>query len=110
MKNESGVTLLALVITIIVLLILSAIAITALSGENGLLRRAEAAAAATAEAELEEMARLLRTEYEIEKRLENMTIEDFMISKGFTEAAGVWTNGEGQKFTIGAGDIITPVK
>lgn len=41
MKNEKGITLVALVITIIVLLILAAVSIAALSGENGILTNAD---------------------------------------------------------------------
>ncbi len=40
MKKENGITLIALVITIIVLLILAGVTIAMLSGENGLLTRA----------------------------------------------------------------------
>ena len=39
-KEEKGITLIALVITIIVLLILAGVAISMLSGENGILRQA----------------------------------------------------------------------
>ncbi len=39
-SNQRGITLVALVITIIVLLILAGITIAALSGENGILKRA----------------------------------------------------------------------
>ena len=39
-KNARGITLIALVITIIVLLILAAVTISALSGDNGILKRA----------------------------------------------------------------------
>ena len=39
-NNERGITLIALVITIIVLLILAGVAISMLSGENGILRKA----------------------------------------------------------------------
>ena len=39
LKNENGITLVALVITIIILLILSGIAIATLGGENGLFSR-----------------------------------------------------------------------
>lgn len=41
MKNQNGITLIALVITIIVLLILAGVAIAMLSGENGLLKQAD---------------------------------------------------------------------
>ena len=39
-KSENGITLVALVITIIVLLILSGVTISTLTGENGLLNKA----------------------------------------------------------------------
>ena len=43
MKNQKGITLIALVITIIVLLILAGITIAMLTGENGLLGRSQQA-------------------------------------------------------------------
>ncbi len=43
MKKEKGITLIALVITIIVLLILAGVAIATLTGENGILSKAETA-------------------------------------------------------------------
>lgn len=46
MKNNKGITLIALVITIIVLLILAGVAIAMLSGENGILTRASDSKAA----------------------------------------------------------------
>ncbi len=39
-RNARGITLIALVITIIVLLILAGVTISALSGDNGILKRA----------------------------------------------------------------------
>ena len=39
-KHESGITLIALVITIIVLLILAGVAIVTLTGDNGILGKA----------------------------------------------------------------------
>ena len=46
-KNARGITLIALVITIIVLLILAGVTINALSGENGILKRATQAKSKT---------------------------------------------------------------
>ena len=46
-KREKGITLIALVITIIILLILAAVTISALSGDNGILRNAAKAREAT---------------------------------------------------------------
>lgn len=51
MKNQKGITLIALVITIIVLLILAGVAIAMLSGENGILSQAENAKKETIAAE-----------------------------------------------------------
>ena len=43
MKNNKGITLIALVVTIIVLLILAGVSIAMLSGENGILSKASSA-------------------------------------------------------------------
>ena len=48
MRNQKGITLIALVITIIVLLILAGVAIAMLSGENGILNKASESAKDTA--------------------------------------------------------------
>ena len=49
MKKDKGITLIALVITIIVLLILAGVAISMLSGENGILKKAAEAKTKTEE-------------------------------------------------------------
>ena len=49
-RKEKGVTLVALIITIIVLLILAGVAFNTLLGDNGLLRRAQGAGEATTKA------------------------------------------------------------
>lgn len=43
LKKNNGITLIALVITIIVLLILAAVSIATLTGENGVLTKADVA-------------------------------------------------------------------
>ena len=53
-KNARGITLIALVITTIVLLILAGVTIAALSGDNGILTRAKEAKEKTAQAQKEE--------------------------------------------------------
>ena len=62
MKKNKGITLIALVITIIVLLILAGVAISMLSGENGILRKAAEAKTKTEEAQKEESITLLDIE------------------------------------------------
>ena len=53
-KNNKGITLIALVITIIVLLILAGVTIAALSGDNGILTRAKEAKQKTEQAQKDE--------------------------------------------------------
>ena len=53
-KKQKGITLIALVITIIVLLILAGVSIAMLTGENGILTQAQNAKNRTAEAEAQE--------------------------------------------------------
>ena len=57
-KETAGITMIALVITIIVLLILAAISVTTLTGENGILAKAQEAKIATEKAAIEEQLRL----------------------------------------------------
>ena len=54
MKNQKGITLIALVITIIVLLILAGVTIAMLTGENGILNKATGAVSDTEKATAEE--------------------------------------------------------
>ena len=53
-KNEIGITLIALTITIIILLIFAGVTIAAISGDNGILQNAAKAKEETEEAEKEE--------------------------------------------------------
>ena len=71
MKRNKGITLIALVITIIVLLILAGVAISMLSGENGILKKAGEAKTKTEEAQKEESTALL-----------DMEIDGYFIEKG----------------------------
>ncbi len=58
LKNNKGITLIALVITIIVLLILAGVSIAMLTGENGILTQATKSVDATELAEAKERASL----------------------------------------------------
>ena len=58
MRNQRGITLIALVITIIVLLILAGVSIAMLTGQNGILTRASDATEATATSTNEEVLKL----------------------------------------------------
>ena len=61
LKSRKGITLIALVITIIVLLILAGISISMLSGDNSILQKATDAKDTTEAKQIEERARLAYT-------------------------------------------------
>ena len=62
MKNQKGITLIALVITIIVLLILAGVSIAMLTGENGILNQATKSGDETKMAEQREQVALVINE------------------------------------------------
>ena len=62
MRKDRGITLIALVVTIIVLLILAGISISMLTGQNGILNRATEAKEETEKANTEEKATLNKYE------------------------------------------------
>ena len=74
LRKEKGITLIALVITIIVLLILAGVTIAALSGDNGILQRASEAKEQTQIQTDEELRRL--TQMEAAMNLENQLYKD----------------------------------
>ena len=71
MKKNKGITLIALVITIIVLLILAGVSIVMLTGENGLIAKAISAKNKTEEAEADEKDKLAKTNEIIDKFVTN---------------------------------------
>ncbi len=75
MKKEKGITLIALIITIVILLILAGITIATLSGENGLLAKVKKAKEAEIKAEMKEELTLALHDLQIEKRAE-ATLDD----------------------------------
>ena len=77
-KNDNGITLIALVITIIVLLILAGISIATLTGQNGVLNKAVTAKDENKKAEYKEIVQLIGNGIRPEKVLENLNTEEFM--------------------------------
>ena len=71
LRKNRGITLIALVITIIVLLILAGVAISMLSGENGILRKAAEAKTKTEEGQKQEETALASMELETYFQTEN---------------------------------------
>lgn len=72
-RKNNGITLIALVITIIVLLILAAVSIATLTGENGILTRASDAAERTEKASIIEQAKTDILGIQAEKEDANIT-------------------------------------
>lgn len=79
MKKEEGITLIALVITIIILLILAGTAISMLTGQSGILSKGEKAKERNKKAEYEEEIYYIITEERAE-RIEKPKEEYFIIS------------------------------
>ena len=79
MKKNEGITLIALVISIIVLLILAAVSIATLTGENGLLSQAERAREKTIEGEEEEQISIAYSAVRANKLGKNAEAKDIKV-------------------------------
>lgn len=75
MKQNKGITLVALIVTIIILLILVAIAIVSLAGKDGLIVKVNQSKHAEIESEMKEDLTIVIQELQIEKE-GNATIDD----------------------------------
>ena len=75
MKEQKGITLVALVITIIILLILAGISIATLSGDNGLFKRAQQAKDASVNGQKNENAALDTYNAAINNAIKGLSIE-----------------------------------
>jgi len=82
LRQNKGITLIALIITIIVLLILAGVSIATLTGENGILTQANNAKVKTQEAEADEIFKLIAIEWQIEERAnKNADLGEFLTKK-----------------------------
>ncbi len=84
-KQEKGITLIALVLTIIILILLAGVAIATLTGDNGILTRAQEAKEITKRAEIEEQIRLAKLSAKIKKEGGEISVNDILqelISQG----------------------------
>jgi MFS superfamily sulfate permease-like transporter len=107
-KNKFGeskaVTLIALVITIIVLLILAGVAIAMLTGENGIISKAMQAKTKTEDSKETEEAGLK----EIENYINGKSAEAGVVVQDLKSIKGDGTEGEviGEKVSDGAGGVV----
>ena len=114
--NDKGITLIALVITIIVLLILAGVSISFVSGDNGIIKKSQAAKLNTEQANIVEQLQLIISEkmMEIKSELENENdfsdyklYIDYLIEKGIIKDTKIVNGGnlgqENQKPLVQAG-------
>ena len=96
-KSTKGITLVALVVTIIILLILAGVSIATLTGDNGLLNRAKDAGEETKEKGAIEKVQLMLADYMTEKYTETTrTLEEYLNEqKANGELDEVTNNGDG---------------
>ena len=93
--GEKAITLIALVVTIVILLILAGVTITMTLGQNGLFTRARAGAAAYNESEVRDDLSMLITQYTWDKAAEktDKSLGDYLKDNG---ATGVKENSDGK--------------
>ena len=119
LNNRKGITLIALVITIIVLLILAGVTIATLTGENGILKNASSAKVNTDIASIKEKAELVKLGMETDiwsarsnavikrSQLVNAIKEEF---SGSTKSGSVVTTTDGYDIVVDNDLNITVVK
>lgn len=78
-KYEKGITLVALVVTIVVLLILAGVSISTVIGDNGIITKAKEAETKTKEGQAKDEMSLVVVEYYVSES--NETLEEFLKSK-----------------------------
>ena len=106
MRNQKGITLIALVITIIVLLILAGVSIAMLTGENGILTRAEDSKISTVEGQVRDAVAIAVSDYRIQVYNQtNPSITAANIMPNVQETMGdkytvAAVSGEAQQFTV----------
>ena len=101
--SKKGITLIALVITIIVLLILAGVTIATLTGDNGILTRAQEARTQTEDAKEDELRRL--TALEAATNLETYLYEDENEDTATIPAGFAVSQVEGEK-TVSEGLVV----
>ena len=98
-KNAKGITLVALVVTIVILLILAGVTITMTLGQNGLFTRAKAVIKEYEQAEVREDLSMLITQYTLDKESEktDKSLGDHLKDNG---ATSVKANSDGTTLEV----------
>ena len=107
-KEMKGITLVALVVTIVVLLILAAVSINLVLGDNGIIKKANQAASVTKEAEVKEA--INRTILEFYLTNDYETLEDFLKAKAEDGSIDSVSKNADGTLTIRKGDYSVTVE
>ena len=110
MRNQKGITLIALVVTIIVLLILAGISVAMLTGNNGLITQANKAKIANAEGAIRDAVVLAVSAYRAENYNQNqstLSITGQNIKADIEETLGddYTVTPSGQNIEVTGGDL-----
>lgn len=106
-KNEKGITLLALIVTLIIMLILAGVSIAVLVGENGIIDNAVKSKKATEAASAKERAGLAVMAAKIDSKKNNINLSTV---KAELEENGLIIDGEGDSFPLTVTDGINKYK
>ncbi len=112
-KEMKGITLVALVVTIVVLLILAAVSINLVLGDNGIIKKANQAASVTKEAEVKEAEvkeAINRTILEFYLTNDYETLEDFLKAKAEDGSIDSVSKNADGTLTIRKGDYSVTVE
>jgi len=116
-SDHKGITLIALVVTIIVLLILAGVTINLVLSDGGLFSRAQEAQSKQKEAEIRDQIGLLLADYQVEKYTRGTDLKTYLEGKEGTIIDSVTENGDSleveidgfkvliNKGTLGIGEI-----
>ena len=108
LDNKKGITLIALVVTVVVLIILAGVSINAVLGDNGIIKKANQAASVTKEAEVKEA--INRTILEFYLTNDYATLEDFLKAKAEDGSIDSVTKNADGTLTVKKGDYSVTVE
>ena len=108
LNNKKGITLIALVVTVVVLIILAGVSINAVLGNNGIIKKANQAASVTKEAEVKEA--INRTILEFYLTNDYETLEDFLKAKAEDGSIDSVTKNADGTLTVKKGDYSVTVE
>ena len=116
-SKENGITLIALVVTIVVLLILAGVSVNALFGDSGIIKKAQDAQNAMTKAEESDKISVALSEWGIVNATETTTFENFMKEKfgednvtAVTENEVIVTMESGNRYKVKTDGTITSTK